>query len=77
MDFVPTAAADLGNPGDAAIWDTSIWDGVNWSGEQLSWNRWISLNNLGFAGAIFLKLAVVVETTWLTTDFKYITGGTI
>jgi hypothetical protein len=59
------------------LWDAALWDVALWTGEQRSWKRWYGLNNVGFAGAVFLRTSSVFPTTWLATDFQFHKGGTL
>jgi hypothetical protein len=65
------------NAADVYLWDSAVWDAARWSGQPRSWKRWFGLNNIGFAGAIFLRTASISDTIWLATDFQFIKGGTL
>jgi hypothetical protein len=67
------------NTGLAFLWDApdALWDSAVWAGQARSWKRWYGLNNIGFAGAIFLRTGSIHETIWLATDFQFIKGGTL
>lgn len=62
---------------DIALWDVALWDVGLWGADSLSWKRWYGLNNIGFAGAIFLKTGSITPTNWIATDFIYIMGGAL
>jgi hypothetical protein len=67
------------NTGLSFLWDAddALWDSAIWAGQARSWKRWFGLNNIGFAGAIFLRTGSINETVWLATDFQFIKGGTL
>jgi hypothetical protein len=60
---------------EGAMWDVAEWDDALWTGGGASWKRWFSLNNIGFAGAVFIKTATVDDTSWVSTDFVYLEGN--
>lgn len=65
------------NTGASYVWDTALWDVAVWAGQKFTFKDWYSLNDLGFAGAIFLKTGTVADTSWVATDFQFIKGGTL
>jgi hypothetical protein len=63
--------------GSSNTWDSALWDEGIWSGGQRTFKSWYGLNNIGFAGAIFLRSSTVSPTTWLATDFQFQRGSTL
>lgn len=66
--------------GLVSLWDVAAWDAEDalWAGELIAWRKWVSLNDLGFTGALFLKTASIVEqTSWIETDYILIEGGAL
>lgn len=75
VDSDTPAAPIFVGPPVGAQWDVAKWDEGIWTGGASSWRRWFSLNNIGFAGAIFLRTATVNDTNWVSTDFVFLSGN--
>ena len=60
-----------------ALWDSALWDDGVWAGSRRTFKNWFGLNNIGFAGAIFLRTSTVQPTIWLATDFQFQKGATL
>jgi hypothetical protein len=74
-DDQPTPTAFVQEVNDA-VWDTALWDEAPWPSITLqSFTEWFSLNDVGFAGALYLKTATSADTFWVATDFNYESGG--
>jgi hypothetical protein len=64
------------------LWGTNasphaIWDESKWSAGLRSFTRWFSVNDIGFAGAIYIKIAASNETNWVATHYVVEAGGTL
>jgi hypothetical protein len=62
---------------DGSLWDFVNWDEGTWVGSTQSIKRWYSLGQLGYCGALTMKLSTIAETTWVATDFVYEQGGVL
>jgi len=62
---------------DVALWDAAIWDDGHWSALRQVYKDWYGLNDIGFAGAIFLKMQTRAETFWVNTDLVLESGGVL
>jgi len=62
---------------DVAIWDTAIWDDGHWSAARQVYKDWYGLNDIGFAGAVYLKMQTRAETFWVSTDYVFESGGVL
>jgi len=56
---------------DVAIWDVALWDDGHWSATRQTYKEWYGLNDIGFAGAAYIKMQTSAETFWVTTDFVF------
>jgi hypothetical protein len=63
--------ANLSVVADLAIWDTAIWDDGHWSAARQTYTDWYGLNDIGFAGAIYIKIQTRAETYWISSDYVY------
>ena len=60
---------------DVSLWDVAVWDGAFWSAATQPFKTWFGLNDVGFAGAVFLKTLTAAETYWITTELVWEVGG--
>lgn len=60
---------------EGSLWDFVNWDEGTWVGSLQSIKRWYSLGQLGYCGALTMKMSTIAQTTWVATDFIYETGG--
>ena len=64
--------ADDSNVG---IWDDPAWDLVQWGGSLNTYNDWIGVEGLGFAGAVYLRTHALGGCFLVGIDYMYEFGG--
>lgn len=63
--------------GSVALWDTVLWDVGLWGGQSI-YKDWQSLNGIGGAAAIRVKvLSNVLDLRWSATEYVFESGGVI
>ena len=57
------------------IWDNGKWDNVTWGFGLTAYRRWISVEALGVAMSLRMRMRSNVETYWAATDWLVESGG--
>lgn len=59
-------------------WDDSDWDTTDWAIGADVQSKWLDINKIGFAGAMWLRAEVSTATLrWFETEYLYKVGGPI
>jgi len=69
--------ANLEAQANVALWNVAIWDDDFWSTARQTYTDWFGLNDIGFAGAAYLRMQTSAETYWVSTDFVFESGGVL
>lgn len=69
---VPTYA-----PTNASLWGTGLWDSAIWGGQQYTFQNWIAVNGVGYAGSLTLKTNVAGGTLLASIDYMFEVGGSL
>lgn len=79
VDFNPRypQGAPIPDTGDVGIWDDPAWNLVEWGGSLNTYNDWISVQGIGFAGAAYFRTQVLGDTFLVGIDYMYEFGGPI
>lgn len=61
-----------------AEWDEEFWDTVEWSDEETIFKTWQTVNGVGYAAAIRLRVITnSIEVSWKSMDYMFKVGGRI
>jgi hypothetical protein len=79
FDMEDTLVAPQQNvsPPTGSLWDFVNWDSGTWVGSLQSIKKWYSLGQIGYTGALTMKLSTISEATWVATDFVFEQGGVL
>jgi hypothetical protein len=70
---VPTPAVLSGD----YLWDEALWDESTWDTPYERYRLWRSVDGLGYAAALHLKILQGTQTEWVATDFVFEPGGVL
>lgn len=80
MDFnsnIPTSTPSFSG-GGGSPWDTSPWDTTPWGGVSTIIREWQTVNGVGYAGALRMKVSVSgFSAQWQSTDFVFEAGAVL
>lgn len=62
------------NSSDDSLWDQAIWDESVWSSLGTVYSRWMGLANIGYCGALLLKVRSVNATAFVACEVVYEVG---
>lgn len=60
---------------EGALWDVSQWDVAMWGGQSRSFQNWVTVGGVGFAGAINMTCTCTGETVLAAVDYMFQSGG--
>lgn len=69
---VPVSAVPFG-----AVWDTAIWDEAVWAGAQNVYSDWMSVEEIGYAGSLYIITNCIGDTTLASIDYMFEPGGVL
>jgi hypothetical protein len=70
IDVIPPISQDY-------VWDDAEWDAAYWDQEFSRFRRWQSVEGMGYAAALHIRVLQDVETLWVATDYVFELGATI
>lgn len=73
----PSSGSPIVGDVDVGIWDDPAWDLVQWGGAYNTYNDWVAVEGLGFAGAAYFKTQCAGDTFLVSIDYMYEFGGPI
>ncbi len=62
---------------EKGVWDSSVWDSSVWDESKQLKRSWIQAQGIGVSVALSLTVTAASETLWISTDFSYVSGGTL
>jgi hypothetical protein len=58
-----------------SLWDVSKWDVAQWAGALKTYQQWLGVNGVGFAGSLNLKTVTAGDTQLASIDYMLEDGG--
>lgn len=77
FDTAPPANIGAAISTASSLWDIALWDTAAWAGGATNYNAWQSTASSGYCASVVLAISVLAETTWVSTDIVYETGGVL
>lgn len=64
-------------PSVQSLWDTGLWDAALWGGAVRTFQEWVGVGGVGFAGAAAFSTLTVGDTTLVSIDYMLEPGGPV